>query len=212
VAALHAQVAVVQVLLDAGADVNVRNNYAPYTPDDINKLFYTNNGATSSNSTANGNGNGMGASVSVNGNQQDPIVLLNIQGLTQSGGYTPLQLAVFTIKHKQLLEMLVAKGADVNAQGASGATALFFAALRGQKDDVQFLLDHGANVNLPDAYGNTPLDCVLHRGYETFVSLLVDKGADVNALDQSQHRPLTYARQVDLSKAIDILRKHGAHE
>jgi len=127
-------------------------------------------------------------------------------------GYTPLSLSLFASRHKELVQLLVEKGADVNAMAASGATPLFFAVLRDQKDDVQFLLDHGANVNLADAYGDTILDCALHLQYGSLVQMLVEKGADVNALDQSQHRPLTYALQMDDHKWADYLKKHGAHE
>ena len=108
--------------------------------------------------------------------------------------------------------MLVAKGADVNTQAASGATPLFFAVLRDQSDDVKFLTDKGANVNLPDAYGDTVLDAALHPQYGSMIQILVDRGADVNAVDQSMHRPLTYALQMDDQKWANLLKKHGAHE
>lgn len=191
VAALHGQVAVVQALLDAGADVNAKNNYGPFTPGDLwDKVLATNN-------------------------HQDPVGVLTVHGddtrYTQNG-YTPLHLAIFSIKHKQIVEMLVNKGADVNAQPASGATPLFFAVIRDQKDDVQFLLDHGANVNLPDAYGDTCLDMALHLQFGSVIPILLDKGADVNAIDQSQHRPLSYALGMDDHKWADVLRKKGAHE
>jgi len=191
VAALHGQVSAVQALLDAGADVNAKNNYGPFTPDDLwNKVLATNN-------------------------HQDPVGVLTVHGNDtryMQNGYTPLHLAIFSIKHKQILELLISKGADVNAQPASGATPLFFAVLRDQKDDVQFLLDHGANVNLPDAYGDTCLDMALRLKYESVLPTLVDKGADLNAVDQSQHRPLSYALGMDDHKWADILRKKGAHE
>lgn len=190
IAALHAQVQAVQVLLDAGADVNAKNNYGPFLPADLGDLFGTNN-------------------------HQDPVILLNSKGNDArylQNGYTPLDLAIFSVKHKQILDLLVSKGANVNAQAASGSTPLFWAVLRGQKDDAEFLLSHGANVNTPDSYGDTILDCALHLGYQTLVPLLVEKGADVNALDQSQHRPLSYAMQKDLTNAVRILKEHGAHE
>lgn len=189
-AALHGQVTAVQVLLDAGADVNIKNSYGPFLPDDLGKLFSTSN-------------------------HQDPVVLLKVQGNDTKylqNGYTPLDLAIFSTSHKKVVEMLVAKGANVNAQAASGASPLFWAVMRGQKDDAAFLLDHGANVNLPDAYGDTILDCALHLGYQSLVPLLVDKGADVNAVDQSDKRPLTYALAGNLESATAYLRKHGAHE
>src|SRR5487761_2299708 len=190
VAALHGQVQVAQVLLDAGADVNAKNNYAPFLPDDLSKVYSTNN-------------------------HQDPVILLSATGVdtrdTQNG-YTPLDLCIFSVKHKDLVQMLVAKGANVNAQASSGATPLFWAVMRDQKDDVQFLLDHGANVNAATAYGDTILDSALHLQFGSLIPLLVEKGADVNAKDQSEHRPLTYAMQMDDHKWAAYLKKHGAHE
>jgi ankyrin repeat protein len=201
VAALHGQLAVVQVLIDAGADVNAKNNYPPFLPDDLNKEYRTRN-------------------------LQDPIILLhsqaadlnnelNTQGVSTKdlkNGYTPLDLAEFANNHSKIVQLLVAHGANVNAQAASGATPLFWAVMRDQKDDEKFLLDHGANPNLADAYGDTILDSALHLGFQSLVEPLVDKGADVNAEDQSLHRPLTYALQKDEDTAVGILKKHGAHE
>lgn len=190
VAAFHGQVAAVQALLDAGADVNAKNSYGPFMPAEIGQFFDTSN-------------------------HQDPVILLRVHGDNTKyleNGYTPLDLAMFSIKHRQIVEMLVTKGANVNARAASGATPLFWAVMRNQKDDAEFLLNHSADVNTPDAYGDTILDCALHLGYQSIVPLLVDKGADVNAIDQGQHRPLTYALQKDLPGAVSVLKKHGAHE
>ena len=41
-------------------------------------------------------------------------------------GYTPLDLCLFATRHKELMQLLVAKGADVNAQAASGAITVVF--------------------------------------------------------------------------------------
>jgi ankyrin repeat protein len=190
IAALHNQLAVAQALLDAGADVNAKNGYGAYTPDDLGSV--------------------LGSS-----NHKDPVSLLTVHGIDTAdmkNGYTPLHLAEFAVGHKKMAELLVSKGADVNARPASGATPLLFAVLRDQKDDAQFLLDKGANVNTPDAYGNTVLDCALQLQYGSLIQLLVDKGADVNAQDQSMHRPLTYAMKMDDHKWAALLKKHGAHE
>jgi len=189
-AALHSQVAVAQVLLDAGANVNVKNNYGAFIPDQLYQVLSSKN-------------------------HQDPAVLLAVHGIDakdMANGYTPLDLAIFSSKHKELVQLLVAKGADVNARAASGATPLYWAVLRGQKDDMAFLLEHGANVNTPDAYGNTILGCALQLQYGSLIQMLVDHGADVNAIDQSLHRPLTYALRMDDQKWADLLKKHGAHE
>jgi uncharacterized protein len=189
-AALHGQVDVAQILLDAGADVNAKNNYGPFTPGDLGQLFATSN-------------------------HQDPVSLLSAHGVDQrdmKNGYTPLDLAEFSVAHKKLTALLVGKGADVNAQASSGATPLFWAVMRDQKDDIEFLLNHGANVNAADAYGDTILDCALHLQYGSLIELLVTRGADVNAKDQSGRRPLTYAMAMDDHKWADFLKKRGAHE
>lgn len=189
-AALHNQLAVAQDLLNAGADVNAKNGYGAFTPEDL-------------------------GSVLTSTNHKDPVSLLTVHGIDQidmKNGYTPLHLAEFAVGHKKMAELLVSKGADVNARAASGATPLFFAVLRDQKDDAQFLLDKGANVNTPDAYGDTALGCALQLQYGSLIQLLVDRGADVNAQDQSMHRPLTYALKMDDHRWADLLKKHGAHE
>jgi ankyrin repeat protein len=189
-ACLHGQLAAAQVLIDAGADVNVKNNYGAFTPGDLWGVFSSNN-------------------------HQDPVSLLSVHGIDtkdMKNGYTPLDLCLFASRHKELLQLLIAKGADVNTQAASGATPLFFAVLRDQPDDVKFLIDKGANVNAADAYGDTILDAALHLQYGSMIQILVDRGADVNAQDQSMHRPLTYALQMDDHKWADMLKKHGAHE
>lgn len=189
-AALHGQLAAAQVLIDAGADVNAKNNYGAFTPGDLGNVFASNN-------------------------HRDPVTLLNVHGIDtrdMKNGYTPLDLCLFASRHKELMQLLIAKGADVNAQASSGATPLFFAVLRDQPDDVKFLIDKGANVNLPDAYGDTILDAALQLQYGSMIQILVDHGADVNAKDQSNQRPLDYAMKMDDHKWADLLKKHGAHE
>jgi ankyrin repeat protein len=192
VAAFHGQTAVVAALIDAGADVNAKNNYGPFTPGDLWGFF---SGYSS--------------------NHTDPQVLLQVHGVDtrdMKNGYTALDLALFAFKHKDLMEMLVAKGADVNAMASSGATPLFWAVMRNQKDDADFLLSKGANINAPDAYGDTILDCALHMDNEKMVEYLVNKGADVNAVDQGGKRALTYALGMTSHKPAELLRQHGAHE
>lgn len=190
VACRHGQLAAVQVLIDAGADVNARNNYGAFTPGDLSAVFSSSN-------------------------HQDPVSLLTVHGVDTSdmkNGYTPLDLCLFASRHKEIMELLIAKGADVNAQAASGATPLYFAVLRDQPDDVKFLIEKGANVNLPNAYGGTILDAALQLQYGSMIQILIDHGADVNAMDQSNQRPLSYAMKMDDHRWADLLKKHGAHE
>jgi ankyrin repeat protein len=190
VAALHGELAVAQALVAAGADVNAKNLAGPFTPDDLWGVI---SGA----------------------NRPDPVRLLTVHGIIQAdmkNGYTPLDMAAFSIRYMPMVKLLVEKGADVNAQASSGATPLFWAVMREQRDELQYLIDHGANVNAADAYGDTILGMVLHMQYTSMIQILLDHGADVNAVDQSGHRPLSFALSMDDHRWADVLKKHGAHE
>ncbi|KAF2190708.1 hypothetical protein K469DRAFT_558944, partial [Zopfia rhizophila CBS 207.26] len=49
--------------------------------------------------------------------------------------------------HEQIVQLLLDKGADVNAQGGSYGNALQAASVRGHEQIVQLLLDKGADTN-----------------------------------------------------------------
>ena len=54
-------------------------------------------------------------------------------------GHTPLHLS--TIRgHKEIAELLIAKGADVNAKGVNGVTPLFGAVWSGRKEIAELLI------------------------------------------------------------------------
>ena len=69
-------------------------------------------------------------------------------------GWTALHYAA----NKEIAELLIAKGAEVNTKSDSESTPLHFAALNGRKEIVELLLANGADVNAKDGEGKTPLD------------------------------------------------------
>ena len=58
----------------------------------------------------------------------------------------------------RITEILIARGADVNAKSVHGVVPLHEAARMDQPELAQLLLKHGANVNAKDDDGKTPLD------------------------------------------------------
>jgi len=64
----------------------------------------------------------------------------------------------------ECLKVLVASGADVNAQDEHGNTALHGAAARGADQIIQFLVEHGAKLNVKNKQDRTPLDLAMGIG------------------------------------------------
>jgi ankyrin repeat protein len=59
--------------------------------------------------------------------------------------------------HTAVAALLLERGADVNAKGVFGGTALHWAAINGHKDTVLFLLAHGADLAIRDTkFNSTP--------------------------------------------------------
>jgi ankyrin repeat protein len=57
------------------------------------------------------------------------------------------------------IQLCLDKGADINAPGANGDTALHVAVTgRGDVDIIRYLLDHGASLDVKNARGQTALD------------------------------------------------------
>ena len=82
------------------------------------------------------------------------------------------------------VKALLAQGADANAKSPYGATALFFAADRGNFEIIKILLDHGANVNVKDTfYGATALSWATQKERWDVIKLLLGKGATAGADD-----------------------------
>jgi cytohesin len=90
-------------------------------------------------------------------------------------GTTPLDRAVIA-GLKDIAELLIAKGADVNAKGTWNWTPLH-SAVHGSKDIVELLITEGANVNARDGGNRTPLWYAKDQGNTEIVELLRKHGA-----------------------------------
>ena len=102
---------------------------------------------------------------------------------------TPLHMAA-AWGHKEVVDLLLARGAEVNAIDCRGLTPLHWAVEKQHEDVVRLLVVGKANVNAKDCDGETPLYLAAKRGLVAVVELLLAKGADVNAQEKTGETPL----------------------
>lgn len=75
--------------------------------------------------------------------------------------------------HIAVAELLLERGADVNAKGILGGTGLHWAAINGHKDTVAFLLAHGADLTTRDVkFHSTPEGWASEGGHDEICDLL----------------------------------------
>ena len=133
------------------------------------------------------------------------------------GGWTPLHSAVRQ-GHREIVELLIANGTDVNSRDSTGKSSLHDAALEGHKEIVELLIIKGADLNAESGYYGTPLHVAAGIGHEEIVELLIANGANVNVKDGFGRTPLDAAELVyewDSPEAkaakkniADVIRKH----
>ena len=78
---------------------------------------------------------------------------------------------------KEVVELLLRHGADVNAKTNKGVTPLHIAVLS-NIEIIEMLIRYGADVNAVDGEGNTPLHYAFLDPCVEVVKLLLEKGAD----------------------------------
>jgi ankyrin repeat protein len=93
-------------------------------------------------------------------------------------GFTPLMYAAANDRIP-VIELLIRRGADVNAQSDIGETALICATRygRGKPETLKALIDAGANVNVVMKDGGSALSWARRKNRSEAVALLAQAGA-----------------------------------
>ena len=155
------------------------------------------------------------------------------------GNLTPL---FFAVRQGALdvVQLLVASGANVQDTAVDGSTPLIVATQNGQTEIARFLLDHGANPNLANEKGWTPLYLAItgrdplttavppppKDGALDLIKALLDRGANPNVrikaktevhagntplwLEEAGATPLLRAAQFGDLTVVRLLLDHGA--
>lgn len=111
---------------------------------------------------------------------------------------------------REILDLLLAGGADVNARNDEGVTILHIIT---DEDAVPILIARGADREARDTRGWTPLIMqAQERDSEGILAALLRAGADPNARGNRGETALSFARQRQERRKVRLLERAGARE
>ncbi|XP_046365631.2 ankyrin repeat domain-containing protein 17-like [Haliotis rufescens] len=117
--------------------------------------------------------------------------------------FTPVLLAAEK-GHKEVVELLVSKGADVSLVYDGGNNILCLASREGHEEMVKYVMDM-VSINSRCWNKMTPVMLAAEKGHKDVVELLVSKGADVSLSDKRGNNLLHFASrggQVEVVKYV----------
>lgn len=187
-AAAYNKVEILEYLLDAGADIELRDKLPQaWTP-----LLYANDSAEA-------------ISVLIDRGA-------NVNCVTEHG-YSVLHLAVGAEdENLEATKLLVEAGADVNATAPNGASVLLSAVEMGAYETAKYLLESGADPEIKNRLGVTVISGACIGGEERLVRLLLEHGVSLANADELQgYTPLHHAADEGHETIVRMLLKAGAN-
>ncbi len=106
---------------------------------------------------------------------------------------------------------LLSKGANPNAPGPDGSTAVMWASANGDVDLVRALVRAGADVRLKNQFGTTALTEAAVVGAAPIIDVLLKAGADPNTRNPEGETALMAAARSGKVEAARVLVEGGAH-
>ncbi len=184
-ASSHGHEKVVQMLLDAGVNINARG----------------------------GRYNSALQAASVGGHEKVVQMLLyaGAEINAQGGRYNSALQAASFHGHEKVVQMLLYAGAEINAQGGRYNSALQAASFHGHEKVVQMLLYAGAEINAQGGRYNSALQAASFHGHEKVVQMLLDAGVKVNAQGGWYNNALRAASVQGHGKVVQMLLGAGAN-
>uniref|UniRef100_A0A3Q0SSN2 Ankyrin repeat domain 27 n=1 Tax=Amphilophus citrinellus TaxID=61819 RepID=A0A3Q0SSN2_AMPCI len=146
----------------------------------------------------------------LSGKLNDPSIVTPLS--RDDRGYTPLHVAAHC-GQAQLIDILVHKGAQVNATDYHALTPLHLACQRGYQGVTLLLLHYKANTEAQDNNGNTPLHLACMYGHEDCVKALVYYDVQTCRLDLVNDKgdtALHMAARWGYEGIIQVLLENGA--
>ena len=129
--------------------------------------------------------------------------------INAAGFRTPLQTAIQE-GPRDIFDLLIQSGADVNAKDKSGFTPIYIAIYNDDLDYMKILIANGADVNTKYRGGETLLQAASVTGKIEVVQFLLEAGADINAKDNTGWTALLRAVRSSDAKMVELLLEKGA--
>jgi len=142
--------------------------------------------------------------------------------IVSEDGNTPLVEAVYGDNLRgdncKMVELLIARGANVSWRNQSGATALYFAALGSNVNASKLLLEKAANADMTGYEGRTPLLAMVFEQRQSkkvnpntakVAELLLAAGANPNLSDKNGETALNYAASSGDANLVEVLLQAG---
>ncbi|MHC4509128.1 MAG: ankyrin repeat domain-containing protein [Planctomycetota bacterium] len=136
----------------------------------------------------------------------------NVNAVAPKWGWTPLHWSAYG-GTRGAFDLLVSRGADVNARTHEEETVLHLLVRWGEDSDyVKFVLSRGVNINAADACGWTALHRAVLYNRPEIVEFLIAEGADVNLKDSDGRTALFLSKERGQTEIAELLEKHGAKD
>ncbi|XP_064392749.1 ankyrin-2-like isoform X2 [Halichondria panicea] len=113
--------------------------------------------------------------------------------------------------HDEVVRVLLAAKATVNAQTKLGQSPLWAASCNGHLKCVELLINAGANVDIQDEDNVTALHAASSNGHDEVVRVLLAAKATVNTQSKSGHSPLWAASCNGHLKCVELLINAGVN-
>ena len=127
-------------------------------------------------------------------------------GAADDNGFTALMTACESKNASlELVDLLVTKGAKVNAKSGRNATALMAAAKLGHRTIVEYLLQHGASVDLQNNQGVNALIWAADQGHAQIVQVLLAAGANPDLKTDNGYTASSIAKENGHYEIVKIL-------
>jgi len=143
--------------------------------------------------------------------KENPGLVASTNYYANDLGWTPLHVAAI-FDRKEVVKVLLANKANIEAKDRLGHTPLEQGAMRGSKAVVALLLANKANINARDISKDTPLMVAAVNNQKEIVELLLSKGADINARNVAGWTALRFAIERGNKEVADMLREHASSE